>query len=91
MNLNEPRIQHVITNVLIDHYGDRAKVRANLMVHFAHPADGDEPALAPPNRFTLGEVYHFDVARTPKGWRFRRVETIPVWMSGSAPPPARSN
>jgi hypothetical protein len=81
-------IQHVITNVLIDLHGDRAKVRANLMVHFASPPASEGPALAPPIRFVLGEVYRFDVVRTPEGWRFSRVETTVVWMSGIPPTPA---
>jgi hypothetical protein len=79
----DERIQHVITNVLVELDGDRAKVRANLLVHFARSADSQERAPAPPIRFTLGEVYRFDVVRTAPGWRFSRVETIPVWMSGS--------
>jgi hypothetical protein len=82
----EDRIQHVITNVLVDLDGDRATVRANLVVHFSAPAG--EPALAPPLRFTLGEVYRFEAVRTPPGWRLSRVETTPVWMSGTRPQPA---
>ncbi len=79
----DERIQHVTTNVLIELDGDRAHVRANLVVHFAPPADTPESRLAPPVQFTLGEVYRFDVVRTSRGWRFSRVETSPVWMSGS--------
>jgi 3-phenylpropionate/cinnamic acid dioxygenase small subunit len=87
----DDRIQHVITNLLVDLEGDRAKVRANLVVHFAGSADREE--LAPPVRFSLGEVYRFEAARTPEGWRLSRVETIPVWSSGSVqrrPVPATS-
>lgn len=79
----DERIQHVTTNLLVELDGDRAKVRANLVVQFAPPADAGEPALAPSVQFTLGEVYHFEVVRTSQGWRFSRVETSPVWMSGS--------
>jgi hypothetical protein len=78
-------IQHVTTNLLVELDGDRAKVRANLMVHFAPPAAASESELAPPKQFTLGEVYRFDVVRAPEGWRFSRVETTPVWMSGTRP------
>ena len=77
------RIQHNTTNVLIELDDDRATVRANLVVHFAPVADASEPPLAPATRFTLGAVYRFDVVRTPQGWRCSRVETSPVWMSGS--------
>jgi hypothetical protein len=78
-------IQHVIANLLVDIAGDHAKIRANLVVHFAPQADvaQAEPALAPPIEVALGDVYRFDTVRTPEGWRFSRVETIPVWIFGS--------
>jgi hypothetical protein len=75
--------QHVITNLLVKLEGDRAQVRANLVVNFASPARGDLSLPAPPTKYTLGEIYHFDVARTSEGWRFSRVETSPVWISGT--------
>jgi hypothetical protein len=92
--------EHVITNVLVDLDGDRATVRANLVVHSAPDpsspeaapvtvADGQlPPLLAPKVTFMLGEVYGFDVVRTPQGWRFGRVEATPVWHWGSRPRPA---
>jgi 3-phenylpropionate/cinnamic acid dioxygenase small subunit len=73
--------QHVITSPLVEMDGDRAKVRANLVVNFAAPAHGDESLPAPPRKYTLGETYHFDVVRTSHGWRFSTVETTPVWIS----------
>ena len=73
--------QHVITNPIIELDGDRAKVRANLVVNFAAPARPDESLPAPPRKYTLGEIYNFDVVRTPEGWRFSSVETKPVWIS----------
>jgi hypothetical protein len=80
-------IQHVITNVLVDLDGDRARVRANLVVHFAPPAPAGGAVPAPPVQYTLGEVYRFEVVRTGSGWRFASIATEPVWASGS--PPAR--
>jgi hypothetical protein len=79
---NEPT-QHLITNLLVELDGDRARVRANLVVNFAAPASRDESLPAPPIRYSLGEIYHFDVVRTSEGWRFSRIETSPVWISGS--------
>ncbi len=83
----EQRVQHLVSNVLVDVDvdGDRATVRANLVVHFAaaEPTTTGDPA--PPVQYNLGEVYGFEVVRTAAGWRFRRVETIPVWMSGTRP------
>jgi hypothetical protein len=87
----EQPIQHLVTNVAIDLHGDRASARANLVVHFG-PADGGPAAgpgtPAPPVEFTMGEVYHFDLVRTAEGWRFERIETTPIWTSGTPPRPA---
>jgi hypothetical protein len=89
--------EHVITNVLVDLHGDRATVRANLVVHSAPDGppspeaapvpDGPPPLLAPEVTFMLGEVYGFDVVRTEEGWRFARVEATPVWRWGVRPQP----
>jgi len=68
-NHQHDHLQHVITNVLIDLDGDRAKVRANLVVTFADAAVTSQQ----------GERYRFEAARTPDGWRLSRVEVIPVW------------
>lgn len=73
--------QHVISNLLVDLDGDRAKVRANLVVNFAAPASSDESLPVAPRKYSLGEVYRFDVVRTSEGWRFSRVEASPVWIS----------
>jgi hypothetical protein len=77
----DDHIQHVITNLLVDLEGDRARVRANLVVHFAGPADPQE--VAAPVRYSLGEVYRFEALRATEGWRLSRVETVPVWSSGT--------
>jgi hypothetical protein len=69
-------IQHLISDELIDVDGDRASVRANLIVTFA-------PRTAAPARSSQGEIYHFDAQRTSHGWRLARVEAIPVWTAGS--------
>jgi hypothetical protein len=81
--------QHVITNVLIDLTGDRATARANLVVAFGSRSAGGERPLDVPVQYTMGEIYRFDLLRTPAGWRFARIETAPVWTSGTpAPVPA---
>ncbi len=82
--------QHVSGNLLIDIEGDQARVRGNLVVQVAPPPAADTPAqvpaaLAPTLGFSLGEVYHIDCVRTPDGWRFSKVNTVPVWMSGKRP------
>jgi len=78
----EDRIQHLIGNVLVDLDGDRATVRANLVVSFAHP-DADPDTLS-----ALGEVYRFVARRSPSGWRLARVESHPVWISHAPLVPA---
>jgi hypothetical protein len=82
--------QHVSTNLLVEIAGDRATVRGNLVVQVAPPAAADAPLpatppLAPVLGFTLGEVYRIECARTADGWRFSRVQTVPVWMAGERP------
>ncbi|WP_159845850.1 nuclear transport factor 2 family protein [Nocardia sp. CY41] len=78
----DQRIQHVIGNVLIDPRGDAADVRANLIATFA-PAATD--GTIPQPQYTLGEVYRFDAVRTEEGWRLSRVETTPIWSTGTRP------
>jgi hypothetical protein len=78
------RTQHVITNMLIELDGDRARARANLTATFA-PDPGsrllinDEEQHA--SYLTLGEVYRFGAVRTDDGWRLSRIETEPLWSS----------
>ncbi|MFI5539932.1 nuclear transport factor 2 family protein [Nocardia sp. NPDC051900] len=76
------RIQHVIGNVLIDLRGDTADVRANLIATFALAASDGTP---PQPVYTLGEVYRFDAVRTGEGWRLSRVQTTPIWSTGTRP------
>lgn len=66
-------IQHVITNLLVEVDGDRARVRANLLVSFARTGPAD------PQPFLLGEVYRFELRRIADGWRITRLDSTPVW------------
>jgi hypothetical protein len=66
-------IQHVITNPIIDLDGDRAAVRANLLVSFARSGPAD------PEPFLLGEVYRFELRRVDGSWRFTSLRSTPVW------------
>jgi hypothetical protein len=83
----DQRFQHATSNVLIDVDGDRAAVRANLVVHIATPHDGQGDGPAPALRCSIGEIYRFTVVRTPDGWRFADIETDPRWLSGTLPTP----
>lgn len=66
-------IQHVITNHLVDIDGDRASVRANLLVAFAASGPDD------PQPFLLGEVYRLELRRSADGWRISSLSSTPVW------------
>jgi 3-phenylpropionate/cinnamic acid dioxygenase small subunit len=66
-------IQHVITNTLIELDGDRASVRANLLVSFARAGAAD------PKPFLLGEVYQFELQRLGEDWRIATLRSTPVW------------
>ncbi|MEV6138885.1 nuclear transport factor 2 family protein [Nocardia sp. NPDC051990] len=77
---DDKRIQHFITNVMIDLHGDTAEVRANLIATFA-PAT----TAVPEPQYTLGEIYRFDAVRLAEGWRLSRVETTPLWATGTRP------
>lgn len=79
----DKRVQHFISNVMVELRGDTAEVRANLFVTFtsADPQQG----IAPAPQFTLGEIYRFDAIRTAEGWRLSRVETTPLWSTGVRP------
>lgn len=95
----DQRIQHVITDVLVDldtdtdtdrdHGGGsgRAEVRANLVVAFASLTELPAGVPAPTAQYVLGEVYRFEVVRTPDGWRFAQVEATPLWRFGTPPTP----
>jgi len=66
--------QHFITGPLIDVHGDRATIRANLLVVFVTRAV---------RRF-IGERYHLETTRTAQGWRISRVRARPVWEATHA-------
>jgi hypothetical protein len=76
---NDEGIQHLITNLLIDLDGDRAAVRANLLVTFAKTGVRD------PAPFLIGEVYRFELERTSIGWRVTRLTSNPVWTLNLPP------
>jgi hypothetical protein len=67
------RLQHRMSNVLVELDGERGTVRADLVARFLQ--DGDAPVLS------LGAVYRFDVLLTDEGWRFNRMEVSQVWRS----------
>lgn len=83
----ERGIQHLITNLLIDLDGDRATVRANHVGTFTGIGEAAAGRAAPEAEYVLGGVYHFELRRTPGGWRLSRIETTPTWTTGTRPVP----
>src|SRR6478609_6321698 len=70
------RLQHSMTNLLIDLKGDHASVRANLQATFAGETG--------PPELVLGAVYRFQAIRTGQGWRLAGLEVTPIWRQTSA-------
>ncbi|MET8779863.1 nuclear transport factor 2 family protein [Nocardia sp. NPDC004654] len=75
----DKKVQHFISNVIVDLRGDTAAVRANLLATFAPLVEG---ALTEP-KYTLGEIYSFDAVRTAEGWRLSRIRSTPQWAIGT--------
>jgi hypothetical protein len=71
------RIQHVITNVLVDLNGERAAVRANLIATHVHDAAN------PSSFFQVGGLYAFDAVRDSDAWRLSKVKLDLLWTAGS--------
>ena len=69
------RLQHSMTNLLIDLKDDQASVRANLQATFA--GESGIPELM------LGAVYRFQAQRTEQGWRFAGLEVTPIWRQAT--------
>jgi hypothetical protein len=65
------RLQHSMTNLLVDLDGDQAAVRANLHATFA--GETGVPELV------LGAVYRFQALRTGQGWRLAGLAVTPIW------------
>ncbi|WP_280275314.1 nuclear transport factor 2 family protein [Nocardia wallacei] len=78
------RIQHIMSNIDIELNGDQAGVRLNAIAYFA-PAGISPSPVAPAPQLTIGEVYRLEAKRTPDGWRLSRVQSTPIWETGTRP------
>ena len=72
------RLQHVLTNVLVDLEGDSASVRANVVGYFGYEA---EPA---PARVSNAR-YRMRAVRTEDGWRVSHLEIQQVFRDERGP------
>lgn len=68
------RIQHLITNVLVDLDGDRAAVRANLLGTFV---DSEARVV-----LEMGGIYRF-TARRDGDWRLTSIAVDRIWRTES--------
>ncbi|MEY9211999.1 hypothetical protein ABH917_001445 [Thermobifida halotolerans] len=69
---------HLTTNPLITLDGDRATLTAQQIAVFC-PTPGRAAS-------TVGEEYRMEAARTPRGWRLRRVAAEVVWRTDHEKP-----
>ena len=73
---------HMSTNHAIRIDGDRATTRSYLQaIHLTDPDDNTK-------HHDVGGWYDNELARTPDGWRFTRVELSFVWTGGAPWPTA---
>ncbi|MEU4246205.1 nuclear transport factor 2 family protein [Amycolatopsis sp. NPDC026612] len=83
----EDRAQHVVTNVLVDVDGDKAKVRAfvdQLIGSSKAPAGKAGPAPS----MTISSLMRYEATRTPDGWRVSHIEGDVLWATQAAAAPA---
>jgi SnoaL-like domain len=73
------RTHHLSANHLVTLDGDRATVRAHLLV--THVPDIDETG----HHLSTGSHFDATAVRTPAGWRLREIVFTLVWISGQPP------
>jgi len=78
----EDRTQHVVTNVLIDLNGDKAKVRANVDQLFGSSTT-PEGKIAPEPTLTISSIMHYEAVHSSEGWRVSRIEGDVLWAVDS--------
>ena len=67
-----PRMQHLNTDLVVEVDGDVARARGNHLAFHVEPSG---------TRFDAGVVHHFEAARTPAGWRLKRVTGDLIWST----------
>ncbi|MFG1919102.1 nuclear transport factor 2 family protein [Micromonospora sp. NPDC048898] len=68
------RLQHFVSNVLVDLDGDQASAQAHLVAVFI--SEGEQADT----RVLVGH-YRLGTLRTPVGWRISRLAILPSWSS----------
>lgn len=76
----EDRTQHVVTNVLIDVDGDKAKVRANVD-QLLGSSTTPKGKIAPVPDLTISSLMRYEMVRTSEGWRVSRIEGDVLWAA----------
>ncbi|WP_067800102.1 nuclear transport factor 2 family protein [Actinomadura formosensis] len=78
------RSQHLVHSVLIDVDGDRAGIRANVVVILSDDA-APEGAIAPEPKLTISSCLRYEAVRSPEGWRVSSIDGDLVWASHKQP------
>ncbi|MEU7617527.1 nuclear transport factor 2 family protein [Micromonospora rifamycinica] len=74
----EDRVQELVSNVLIDLNGDKAKVRADVVQLFGSSVT-PKGKIAPEPALTLNSRMRFEATRDSQGWRLSRIEGDVLW------------
>ncbi|WP_328345835.1 nuclear transport factor 2 family protein [Micromonospora sp. NBC_00421] len=84
----EDRVQELVSNVLVDLDGDKAKVRADVVQLFGSSVT-PKGKIAPEPTLTLNSRMRFEATRSSDGWRLSRIEGDVLWaIDKSVPAPA---
>jgi ketosteroid isomerase-like protein len=83
----EDRTEHVVTNVLVDVTGDKAKVAAYVNQSLG---SSTTPAgkIAPEPDMTISSRMRYDATRTADGWQLTRLEGDVLWVTEKKAPAA---
>jgi hypothetical protein len=76
---NWARTQHISSNHVVDLDGDKAALRAQLLVTHVHPVELSRP------HFTAGSRIQALAVRAQEGWRLDELTISLIWTSGAPP------
>lgn len=80
----EDRAQHIITNVLVDVDGDKAKMRADVN-QLLGSSTTPKGKIAPEPSLTISSRMRYEATHTSEGWRVSRIEGDVLWAIEGPP------
>ncbi len=84
---HEDRAQHVVTNVLVDVNGDKAKVSA-FVDQLIGSSTTPKGKVAPEPMMTISSRMRYEATHTADGWRISRIEGDVLWATQAQAAPA---